>query len=183
MSEGLPDNPVVQRLDLMLTGVGYNYYRAENQARADDQLVRQKASNAMSDAAATLARLHAAFQHAYIPPATREQPFPPREEMERARQIIALRERIDGLDALVRGMSVPTSDKTWARFRQELSVLTQLLDVDCRLIEQCEALREEAVACTPRSWHADQDAGRLEACLGRIEAVVSDRTRLLNAPF
>jgi hypothetical protein len=46
MSTGLPVNPVVQRLELLLMGVGYNYYRSENQAHADDQLVRQKASKA-----------------------------------------------------------------------------------------------------------------------------------------
>jgi hypothetical protein len=183
VSAGLPANPVVQRLELLLTGVGYNYYRAENQARADDQLVRQKASHALADSVAALARLHTDYQRAYIPSPSRDHPFPPREEMERARQIKALRERIEGLDGLVRGMPVPTADKTWARFRQELSSLTQLLDVDCRLIEACEVLHAQASVCTPLSWRSGEDAILLTAALERIEGVVRDRARLLSAPF
>jgi hypothetical protein len=183
VSAGLPANPVVQRLDLLLTGVGYNYYRAENQARADDQLVRQKASHALADSIAALARLHTDYQRTYVPSPSRDQPFPPREEMERARQITALRERIEGLDGVVRGMPVPTADKTWARFRQELSLLTQLLDVDCHLIEACEELRTQAGACTPLSWRSGDDAIRLTAALERIEGVVRERAGLLSEPF
>jgi hypothetical protein len=183
VSAGLPANPVVQRLDLLLTGVGYNYYRAENQARADDQLVRQKASQALADSVAALTRLHTDYQRAYLPSPSRDQPVPPREEMERARQITALRERIAGLDGLVRGMPVPSGDKTWARFRQELSLLTQLLDVDCRLIEACEELRTQASVCTPLSWRSGDDAMLLTAALKRIEGIVRERATLLAAPF
>jgi hypothetical protein len=103
--------------------------------------------------------------------------------MERARQITALRERIAGLDGLVRGMPVPSGDKTWARFRQELSLLTQLLDVDCRLIEACEELRTRASVCTPLSWRSGDDAMLLTAALKRIEGIVRERATLLAAPF
>jgi hypothetical protein len=69
------------------------------------------------------------------------------------------------------------------RFRQELSLLTQLLDVDCRLIEECEVLRTQASVCTPLSWRSGDDADLLAAALDRIEGVVRDRARLRSAPF
>ncbi len=37
MSSGPSNDPVVQQLQLLLTGYGYNFYNTTNQARADDR--------------------------------------------------------------------------------------------------------------------------------------------------
>jgi hypothetical protein len=41
---------VVQQLQLLLTGYGYNFYSSANQARAEDQLVREPASYHLAQA-------------------------------------------------------------------------------------------------------------------------------------
>jgi hypothetical protein len=44
MSSGPSYDPVIQQLQLLLTGYGYNFYNSVNQARADDLLVRERAA-------------------------------------------------------------------------------------------------------------------------------------------
>ena len=50
MSSGPSNDPVVQQLQLLLTGYGYNFYNSTNQARADDILVRERASYHLAQA-------------------------------------------------------------------------------------------------------------------------------------
>ena len=86
MSDGrASDNPVVRQLQLLTTGWGYNFYNeTPHKARADDLLVREKAAHYLGEATSTLAGLEVAYRHQFIPAATRDQPFPPAEVMERA---------------------------------------------------------------------------------------------------
>jgi hypothetical protein len=77
MSSGPSDDTVVQQLQLLLTGYGYNFYSAKNQARADDLLVRERASYHLAQAADMLTNLRGAYQRLYIPPLTRANPDPP----------------------------------------------------------------------------------------------------------
>ena len=74
MSDAGPSNPLVQQLDLLLNGRGFNYYKAENRARADDLLVRERAAGALSAAIGTLSSLHGAYYRQYIPAPSRENP-------------------------------------------------------------------------------------------------------------
>ena len=57
MSSGPSNDPVIQQLQLLLTGYGYNFYSTVNQARTDDQLVRERASYHISEAANMLSNL------------------------------------------------------------------------------------------------------------------------------
>src|SRR4051812_3916707 len=127
-------NPVLQQLDLLLTGYGYNFYNAKNRMRADDLLVRQKAAETLGLAANALGALQGDYQRRYVPAGTREQPFPPPEQMERLREIGQARDRLSALAAEIRGMPVPAQDRTWARIRDEQSLLENLLHYDRALV-------------------------------------------------
>jgi hypothetical protein len=163
VSAGLPNNALVQRLDLLLSGTGFNYYKSENRARADDLLIREQAAGALSSALAHLSGLHTEYRLRYIPPPSREAPFPPQEEVRRAQDILALRDRIGALESTIRGMSAPTEDKIWKRFRQELDLLNRLLSADSLLIMECENVRERVTSLTPDLWRA-RSGRRLRIC-------------------
>lgn len=178
MSEGQSTSLIVQQLDLLIGGYGYNCYRSENQMRADDQLVRQRASQALAEAARLLSGLHVAYQQRFIPTATRENPLPPAGELQRAREITRLRERIEALDAQVRGMSVPTQDRFWQRYRTEAGLLNQLIDFDYRLITLSAEVEQRVRALTPDGWKSGEGAA-LDEPLRGIEATVRERSRLL----
>jgi hypothetical protein len=179
VSSGLPQNPVVQQLDLLLSGYGFNYYKAENRARADDLLIRQQAAGSLSRAVAALSSLHSAYRLRFLPPPTRENPFPPREEQQRAADILALRDRIDRIAAGIHGMSVPTQDKVWKRMRQEHELLTRLLSVDYLLISQCDQVRERVASLTPEAWRDPARRVEIEGLLRELESVIAERQQLL----
>ena len=82
MASRPPGNLVVQQLDLLLSGYGFNYYKAENRARADDLLIRQQAAGSLSQAVSALSSLHSSYRLRYLPPPSRDNPFPPREELQ-----------------------------------------------------------------------------------------------------
>jgi hypothetical protein len=176
-------NPVLQQLDLLLTGYGYNFYNAKNRMRADDLLVRQKAAETLGLAANALGALQGDYQRRYVPPGTREQPFPPPEQMERLREIGQARDRLSTLAAEIRGMPVPVQDRTWARIRDERSLLESLLQFDRALVGQIEELARTARELTANAWHSGELYTGLEAQIERLAAVVQERRRLLQTPL
>ncbi len=176
-------NPVLQQLDLLLTGYGYNFYNIKNQMRADDLLVRQKAAETLGLAANALGALQGEYQHRYVPPGTREQPFPPPESMERLREIGQVRERLSTLAAEIRGMPVPTQDRTWWRWRDERSLLENLLQFDRALVGRIEELARTVRELTANAWHSGELYVGLEAQIEQVATIVHDRRRLLQTPI
>lgn len=179
MASGLPENRVVQQLDLLLSGYGFNYYNRENQARADDLLIRQQAAGSLSQAVGLLSSLHSAYRLRYLPPPTREQPFPPREEQQRAAEILAVRDRLDRVAATIHGMEAPTQDKIWKRLRGERETLTRLLSTDYLLISTCDRLREWATGMTPEAWRDPARRAEVEAMLREIDELIQERRQIL----
>lgn len=180
MSSSLPTNPLIQRLDLLLSGTGFNYYRAENRARADDLLIREQAAASLSGAVGQLSALHSDYRLRHIPPPSRENPFPPPDELRRAQDILALRDRITRLAAALRGMSAPTQDKIWKRFRQELDLLNQLLSVDSLLITHCENVRQTVASLTPEAWREGDERVAIENLLNELDSVIRERQQILQ---
>ncbi len=82
MSSTPSNNPLVQQLQLLFTGYGYNFYDKTNQARSDDQLVRERASNALSKSITLLTQLRTDYSLRFIPPLTSANPDPPAKEEE-----------------------------------------------------------------------------------------------------
>src|SRR5216684_9184848 len=108
MSSGPSNDPVIQQLQLLLTAYGYNFYSATNQARADDLLVRERASYHLAQAIDMLATLRGDYQRRFIPPLTRANPDPPQEAMAQAREIEATQQALANVETHIRGMAVPT---------------------------------------------------------------------------
>jgi hypothetical protein len=173
-------NPLTRQLDLLLSGHGFNYYKAENRARADDLLVRERAAGALSAAVGALSNLHGAYRRQFIPPPSRESPFPPAEESRRAQDILVLRDRIANLASLIRGMSAPTQDLIWRRFRQELDLLDRLLHADSLLIDYADRVAARTEALTPSGWRDGTERTELEQMVGEVERSARDRQALLQ---
>jgi len=57
-------------------GWGYNFYRVENQLRADDQLVRSKAASLLGIAMASVEAAESAYRREFLPAPSRCKPFP-----------------------------------------------------------------------------------------------------------
>lgn len=178
-----PSNDVlIQQLQLLLTGYGYNFYSSTNQARADDLLVRERASYNLGQAIELLAQLRGDYQRRFIPPLTRANPDPPQEAMAQVREIESARQALSDIETHIRGMSVPTQDRTWWRFRQEQTLLGQLLNFDLMLVRSCEDIYQYVAQLTSDSWNS-QGSGTLRQMMQRIKQVASDRERFLLIPL
>lgn len=178
MSSGPSQNPVVQQLQLLLTGYGYNFYNSTNQARSDDQLVRERASYFLSQSVTLLSSLRGEFQRRFIPPLTRENPFPPQEAMAQLRELEALQQAISAQEAHIRGLSVPTQDRIWQRFRREQPLLEQLLNFDLQLVRGAEQIYQSVTQLTPEGWQRS-GAAPLRAQLHALTQVVNAREQFL----
>ena len=177
-------NPLVQRLQLLTMGWGYNFYNEKNRARADDLLVREKAAHFLGEAISALSPLESAYRLEFVPPATRDNPFPPTETVQRLKAITRMTEQIRDRATLIRGASVPTQDKIWFHIRDERTLLYQLLAHDENLIQITHRIAETARALTPSGWDADSrtSAGMLAALLAELDTILRERAALLTLP-
>ena len=171
---------IAQQLNLLLTAGGYNLYNSENRARADDLLVREQACAALGQAANRLSKLAADYNQRFIPPSTREQPFPPADKMAQLRDLKALFDEVSLLSSRIRGMSVPTQDKVWAKFRREADMLHRLLSFDYQLISQARALDEWVEPLTVEAWTPAHPT-ELRRHLHELEMLAREREKFLVA--
>jgi hypothetical protein len=187
MSSGPSNDPVIQQLQLLLSGYGYNFYSATNQARSDDLLVRQRATYHLNQAVDMLARLRVDYQQRFIPPLTRATPDPPQEAMAQVRGIEAAQQTLSNLESQIRGMAVPAQDRIWWRFRQEQALLAQLLNFDLALVRNSEQIYYYVSQLTPEGWNA-QEAGTapgsqqgpsLRQLIQQLTQVARERERFL----
>jgi hypothetical protein len=187
MSSGPSNDPVIQQLQLLLSGYGYNFYSATNQARSDDLLVRQRATYHLNQAVDMLARLRVDYQQRFIPPLTRANPDPPQEAMAQVRGIEAAQQTLSSLESQIRGMAVPAQDRIWWRFRQEQALLAQLLNFDLALVRNSEQIYYYVSQLTPEGWNA-QEAGTaprsqqgpsLRQLIQQLTQVARERERFL----
>ncbi len=170
---------LARQLDQLLGAEGFSQYRSQQKVRADDQMVRERAARALSESVGVLTTLHAAFQRAYIPPATRQNPFPPADEAARSAAILALRDRLVNAGALIRGMPLPGTDRIWQQVRYSGDLLWHLLAVDYQLITTCEQARDRIAALTPGAWHDTDAPALLDGLFAAIEQHIRERQQLL----
>ena len=183
MSDTPSFNPVIQRLQVFFAGGGYNFYGHANLARADDLLVRQRAGSSLSEAAQRLRTLETEYRHLYLPPSTREQPYPPAEAMEKLRGFTRLAERLRGLEGDIRGMAAPAQDKFWWRLRSEVSLLNALIAFDDGLVQQAAEIERTVAAWTVERWQAEDLAASLAPLTQPLTELIRDRQRLLLQPL
>jgi hypothetical protein len=182
MSSGPSNDPVVQQLQLLLTGYGYNFYNTTNQARADDLLVRERASYFLSQAVSMLAQLRSDYSMRFIPPLTRANPDPPQEAMAQVREIEAAQQALSSLESHIRGMSVPTQDRIWWRFRQEQALLMQLLNFDLTLVRSSEQIYQYVAQLTSELWNS-QGSSALRQMTQQLTRLAQERERFLLLPL
>ena len=130
-------------------GYGYNFYREENQFRADDQKVRTLVSELLAGAQKAVSAAEGAFRRERIPPPTRENPFPPADIVANAERLEALSRAIGGVEGQVRHAPVPENDRMTQRYRQEADTLLALIEQDKLLVGQAETLRAMVAGQTP----------------------------------
>jgi hypothetical protein len=163
-------------------GWGYNFYRLENQLRADDQLVRSKAAWLLGLAAAAVAVAETAYRREFLPPPSRAKPFPNASAVAGAQSIERLHQELCALEAYIQQLPVPENDRMTQRFRLEAQTLETLINYDQLLIGQCDLLRSTVTAQTGAALlerMSELQAGlqAIRSTLTSREAVLLSRTR------
>jgi len=127
-------------------GWGYNFYRQENQLRADDQTIRSKGASLLGEAAASVSAAESEHRREYLPPPTRAKPFPDAEAVASAQKLERLGKEIAAVEAMLQHQPVPENDRMTQRYRHEAPTLQKLMEHDERLVGQCELLRRAVSA-------------------------------------
>lgn len=161
----------------LFNGWGYNFYRAENQLRADDQLVRSKAAWLLGLAAANLNTAENEYRREFLPPPSRAKPFPDAAAVANAQRIERMAHDICALEAALQQQPVPENDRMTQRYRQEAPTLRTLINYDAHLVGQCELLRsmvdgQKAAAILERLPEMETGLEAIRATLRSREAVL-----------
>lgn len=182
-SSGFYDAGVLRQLATNLFyGWGYNFYRVENQLRADDQLVRTKAASLLGSAMASASDVEAEYRREFLPPPSRQHPFPDADAVATAQRLERLVRDIGVLEALIQQQPVPENDRMTQRYRYEAATLTILIHHDEQLVGQCELLRsmvtgKSAATILQNLPNLESGLEAIRTTLGRREAVLLDRAR------
>jgi len=121
-------------------GWGYNFYRLENQLRADDQTVRAKVGWLLGLARDSVERAEGAARRA-LPAPSREHPLPDPAALAACAKLEAISREIGALEGQLRSHPVPEADHMTNRYRREAETLQRLLQCDLALVGRAETLR------------------------------------------
>ncbi len=159
-------------------GWGYNFYRLENQLRADDLLVRERIGWLLGQSRAIVETAQSTYRRTFLPPLSRAHPLPDPAAVESARNLENLSTRIGELEGVIRSLPVPETDRMTQRYRQEAETLVALGCCDTRMAGLAEALRQ-TLDGRGAEWIL---ANQTELCdaLGMLAAAVQQRQMLLN---
>jgi hypothetical protein len=83
-------------------GWGYNFYRLENQLRADDILVRGKVGWLLGLARASIEEAESVYRRAFLPPPSREKPRPDANAVAEAQALELLSRAIGAIEGQIR---------------------------------------------------------------------------------
>jgi hypothetical protein len=182
VSSGFYDiDPLRQVAANLFYGWGYNFYRVENQWRADDQLVRAKAAWLLGVAMATVAAAESEYRREFLPPPSRKKPFPDADAVKSAQRLERLAKEIGALEATIQQQPVPENDRMTQRYREEAPTLKALIHWDEQLVGQCDLLRSlvdgsNGASLLEKSPDLGGGLEAIRATLRHREAVLLDRT-------
>jgi hypothetical protein len=159
-------------------GWGYNFYRKENQLRADDQLVRSKAAWLLGLAMMAVASAESEYRREFLPPPTRQKPFPDAEAVANAQKMERLARSIGALEAAIQQQPVPANDRMTQRYREEAPTLAALIAEDELLVGRTEMLRSMVEGKKPVTVLESLDA--IENGLDAIRAALASREAILR---
>ncbi|HTW80685.1 MAG TPA: hypothetical protein VME23_14155 [Terracidiphilus sp.] len=158
-------------------GWGYNFYKVENQLRADDQMVRSKAAWLLGEAATAVSAAESDYRREFLPAPTRAKPYPDADAVASAQKLERLHRAITGLEQFLHQLPAPANDRMTQRYRLEAPTLANLLHFDSLLVGQCELMRKsvtDADAQTVLKALPDLEAG-----IAAIRATLHDREAVL----
>jgi len=163
-------------------GWGYNFYRIENQLRADDQLVRSMAACLLGMAMASVSEAETEYRRGFLLPPSRQKPFPDAAAIAVAQKLEHLARRIGGLEALIQQQPAPENDRMTERFRQEGTTLKALIRYDEQLVGQCDLLRsmvnkKDGPSVVENLPDLERGLEAIRATLQNRAAVLLDRAR------
>jgi hypothetical protein len=173
------DDPLYRIGVMLINGYGYNWYRLDNQMRADDLLVRSRVSEHLTNAVSRLRELEGRYRRKFLPPPTREHPDPEPVHVAAARQYRAVEDRIGEVDIRVRGAPVPPNDRIWQRHRNELDTLGKLGNCDVTMLGGAKQLAD-FVAGLPTGTAIDPTSEQqIDALLAQLSGVLARRGDIL----
>lgn len=163
-------------------GWGYNFYRTENQLRADDQLVRAKANWLLCNAAASVQAAESDYRREFLPAPSRAKPFPDAAAVAAARKLERLAGDIRAIANRIPEAPVPENDRMTQRFREEAPTLAALIAQDEQLVGQCELLRStldkrDAAWILDKSTEIQKGIEAIQSTLLRREALLLGKSR------
>jgi hypothetical protein len=174
------DDPVYQTWVMLLNGYGYNWYRIDNQLRADDLLIRSRASEHLEAAAARLRKIEGNYRREYLPPPSRAHPYPDPDHLAAVRRIRAITDRVLAVDTRVRGAAVPPNDKIWERHRDEVDTLWRLSRCDVVLVGAAKDLAVFTAALPPAAAIDPAAEERVDLHLAYLTKSLAQRSDLLG---
>ena len=158
-------------------GWGYNFYRLENQLRADDLTVRAKVGWLLGLARASVGAAESAYRRERLPEPTREKPRPDAAAVAGARMLEQLSKEIGALEGQIRAQPVPENDRMTQRYRHEAATLQHLLTCDMGLAGRAEILR--AMLDQKDGARMIEKSAEIQAGLRSIDAALQDRQMAL----
>ena len=169
--------PLKQVAVNLFYGWGYNFYRQENQLRADDQLVREKAAWLLGLAHQSVDAAEGACRRERLPEPSRAHPFPDPDAVRDARALEQLGKAIGALVTRLHALPVPGNDRMTQRYRNEADTLRALGACDEQLIGKCDLLRS-SVETRPYDWLLQNQAALTQG-LQSIEQTLQERQSLI----
>jgi hypothetical protein len=158
-------------------GWGYNFYKVENQLRADDQMIRSKASWLLGEGATAVSAAESDYRREFLPAPTRAKPFPDAEAVASAQKLERLHRELIALEQFIQQLPVPANDRMTQRYRLEAPTLVNLIHFDTLLVGQCELMRKSVTGVDAQTiLKAVPD---LEAGIAAIRATLHDREAVL----
>jgi hypothetical protein len=122
-------------------GWGYNFYRQENQLRADDQVIRSKVGLLLGWARKSVENAEKDYRRDFLPPPSREKPRHDASAISGAQAIERFSKAIGAIQGQITAQPIPENDRMTQRYRNEASTLQQLIGSDQKLVGQAELLR------------------------------------------
>jgi hypothetical protein len=133
--------PLEQIAINLFYGWGYNFYRKENQLRADDLLVRAKVGLLLGSARKSVETAESDYRREFLPPLSREKSRHDPAAVAGAQSLERLGRSIGALQGQITAQPVPENDRMTQRYRQEAATLARLIASDQTLAGQAELLR------------------------------------------
>ena len=162
----------------LFNGWGYNFYRRENQLRADDLMIRGKVSTLLAEARNSVETAEQNYRIEFLPPPSREKPRHEPAAVRGAQTLEAIAHALGALEGHIRALPVPENDRMMQRFRRESESLSRLLEADQEMVGHAEFMRSLLMSAAP-AWILD-NAASLREQIAAVERAIQGRRELLT---